>query len=184
VCADLTSHEILSFEALTRRLSEVRRGEEHLKRNLPLASEHNRILRLNDICAYTGIPYPWIRRQFPDMYRMEFPDAPKPAPSGRDKPATKHEIEERQRELSRFFYGWDRGTLVKARVRDEWKIVGRYQDAVPLGAAARPERPPGKILEMRIDLETFALRFNMIVGVCLLLWLLQFVGGGRGLIWR
>jgi hypothetical protein len=151
------SPDILSLDCLARRLSEVRRAEEHLKQRLPLDSEHNAILRLRDILAYTGIPYEWARRQFPEMYRMA---SPKGAPTGKEKPADKHEIGERQRELSRFFYGWDRGTLVKARVGDEWKIVGRYQDAAPLGAPPRPQAPPGKVISMRIDPASLGLRFK------------------------
>jgi hypothetical protein len=157
VFADST--DILSFAALTRRLSEVRHGEEHLKMQLPVDSPHNSILRLKDIVAYTGIPYPWIRRQFPDMYRFEFPDAPRPAPKGNEKPMDKHEIEERQRELSRFFYGWDLGTLVKARVGHEWKIVNRRQNAASLGAAPSPQAHAGKMINMSIG-EDHRLRFK------------------------
>jgi hypothetical protein len=154
------SIDVLSFAHLTRRLSEVRQGEEHLKQVLPVASAHNAILRLADIVAYTGIPYPWLRRQFPDMHRFEFPRAPRPAPKGNEKPSDPHEIEERQRELSRFFYGWDRGTLIKARVGNEWRIVGRHSDAVPLRAAPRETAPPGKMIAMQIDRATLGLRFK------------------------
>jgi hypothetical protein len=156
----MDSHEILSFGELSRRLSEVRRGEEHLKQILPVDSPHNVILRLRDILAYTGIPYPWVRRQFPEMHRFEFIGAARPQPKGLDMPATTHEIHERQRELSRFFYGWDRGTLVKARIGDEWRIVGRHQDAVSLGAAPRPSPHAGKMIAMRIDPNTVRLTFK------------------------
>ena len=151
------SHDILSIDGLTRRLSEVRRAEEHLKRELPPDSPHNLILRLADIIAYTGIPYPWIRRQFPEMYRM-----PSVRPRGKnltDKPVDKHEIEARQRDLSRFFYGWDRGTLVKARIGNEWRICNRHPDSPPMAAAARPA-PDARVIGMRIDPETLGLRFK------------------------
>ena len=154
------SIDILSFVALTQRLSAVRRGEEHLKRQLPVASPHNAILRLLDIVAYTHIPYPWLRRQFPDMHRFEFPDAPRPKPRGKDKPADQHEIEERQRELSRFFFAWDQGTLVKARVGDEWRIVNRHSHALPLGTAPRPVADGGKLITMRIDRATLGLKLT------------------------
>ena len=144
------SIDVLSLDALSRRLSEVRRGEEHLKMILPVDSPYNSILRLRDILAYTQIPYPWVRRQFPEMYRFEFVGAARPEPKGKDKPATAHEIHERQRELSRFFYGWDLGTLVKARVGNEWQIVGRYQDAVSLGAKAGAQIAAGKVITMTI----------------------------------
>jgi hypothetical protein len=153
------STDILSFAALTRRLSEVRHGEEHLKMNLPVDSTFNSVLRLRDICAYTHIPYPWIRRQFPEMYRFEFVGAERPEPKGKDKPATKYEIEERQRELSRFFYGWDLGTLVKARVGHEWKIVNRHQNAASLGGAPRPQADARKMINMSIG-EDHRLRFK------------------------
>jgi hypothetical protein len=153
------SHDVLSLAGLSRRLSEVRRGEEHLKKKLPVDSPHNVILRLKDICAYTLVPYEWVRRIFPEMYRFEFPDAPRPSPQGKDKPVDKHEIGERQRALSRFFYGWDQGTLVKARIGNEWKIVGRYQDAAPLGGAPRPAADARQI-SMRIDPESLGLRFK------------------------
>lgn len=156
---DLPNHDILSLRELTRRLSEVRQGEEHLKRNLPVDSPHNRILRLRDIVAYTHIPYPWLRRQFPEMHRFEFPDAPRPKPKGNDKPATQHEIEERQRELSRFFYGWDRGTIIKTRVGEKWEIVGRHP-SLSLDPAPRPPGPADKVHTMRIDRETLGLRFK------------------------
>jgi hypothetical protein len=154
------SIDVLSLDCLSRRLSEVRRGEEHLKKDLPPDSSFNAILRLRDILAYTAIPYPWIRRQFPEMYRFEFVGAARPEPKGKDKPATKHEIHERQRELSRFFYGWDKGTLVKARVGDEWKIVGKYQDATSLGGAPGPQAHAGKMIAMRIDPNTVRLTFK------------------------
>jgi hypothetical protein len=145
------SIDVLSLDALSRRLSEVRRGEEHLKMILPVDSPYNSILRLRDILAYTQIPYPWVRRQFPEMHRFEFVGAARPEPKGKDKPATAHEIHERQRELSRFFYGWDLGTLVKARVGDEWKIVGRYQDQSSLGAPPRPQAHAGKMISVGVD---------------------------------
>jgi hypothetical protein len=154
------SHEVLSLVELTRRLSEVRRGEEHLKTRLPRDSEHNRILRLADIVAYTGIPYPWLRRQFPEMYRFEFPDAPRPKPKGHEKPSDKTEIAARQTLLSRFFYGWDQGTLIKARIGNEWTIIGRHSDEVSLGPAPRQEAPAGKMISMRIDRATLGLRFK------------------------
>lgn len=154
------SIDVLSFAHLTRRLSEVRQGEEHLKRVLPVDSPHNAILRLADIVAYTQIPYPWLRRQFPDMHRFEFPRAPRPAPKGNEKPSDPHEIEERQRDLSRFFYGWDQGTLIKARVGNEWRIVGRHSDTHSLGAAPRPPAPAGKVIAMQIDRTTLGLRFK------------------------
>lgn len=149
----------MSFVALTRRLSEVRLGEAHLKRRLPVSSPYNAVLRLIDILNYTGIPYPWILRMFPELLRLESGMRP-PAPCLTDAPADKHEIHERQRELSRFFYGWDQGTLVKARIGDEWKIVGRYQDACSLGAAPRPQAAAGKVISMRIDPATLGLRFK------------------------
>lgn len=152
------SHEVMSLHELSRRLSEIRRGEEHLKHILPLDSEHNAILRLKDILAYTGIPYPWVRRQFPEMHRFDFPSAPRPKPQGKDKPADQHEIEERQRELSRFFYGWDHGTLVKVRVHDRWAIINRH--GVSLDTPAPPPAPAGKMISMRIDPESLGLRFK------------------------
>lgn len=153
----MDSHEIMSFAELTRRLSEVRRAEEHLKMLLPVDSPHNAILRLREILAYTHIPYEWARRQFPEMYRFK---SLRPPPKGNERPADKHEIEERQIALSRFFYAWDRGTVIKARVGNEWRLVARHQDAVPLGAAPRPPAAPRKVIEMHIDRETLGLRFK------------------------
>jgi hypothetical protein len=147
----------MSMSELTRRLSEVRRGEEHLKTRLPVESAYNTILRLADIVAYTSIPYPWIRRQFPEMYRME--SVRVRGVNQTDKPANKTEIEERQRELSRFFHGWDLGTLVKAKVHGEWKIVNRYQNEVPLGTATRAQAN-ARMINMTIDPKTLAIRIN------------------------
>jgi hypothetical protein len=155
---DLPNHQVMSFAELTRRLGEVRLGEAHLKTQLPPDSDWNRTLRLKDIIAYTGIPYPWLLRQFPEMPRLKsIRDRER---KGGDSPVDKHEIEQRQRELSRFFYGWDAGTLIKARIRDEWKIVGRYQDAESLGAPPRPQAHAGKVIAMRIDPESLGLKFR------------------------
>jgi hypothetical protein len=152
------AHEVMSLAHIARRLSEVRQGEAHLKLQLPVDSEYNRILRLKDILAYTGIPYEWVRRQFPDMWRME---SIQPKPNrGAERPADKSHIEERQRDLSRFFFGWDQGTLIKARVGAEWRIIGRYQDASSLGAPARAPAPTGKMITMQIDRNTLGLRFK------------------------
>jgi hypothetical protein len=156
---DLTSNEVMSWAHLSRRLSDVRAGEEHLKTRLPVASAYNATLRLGDIVAYTHIPYPWLRRQMPDMRRFGFEHAPRPPPSGKEKPADRHEIEERQRVLSRFFYGWDCGTLIKARLGDEWRIVNRHPHPLALGAAARAPSD-ARVIGMRIDPATLGLRFK------------------------
>lgn len=154
-------HEIMSLEELCRRLSEVRRGEEHLKMHLPLDSPHNAILRLRDIVAYTQVEDRWMRDQFPDMYRLTMPHSPnciRRSGEKQRKPIDKAQIEDRQRELSRFFYGWDAGTLVKMRVGDGWRIVGRHQNQVPLGAAPRPAAD-ARMIQMAIGSDN-RLRFK------------------------
>jgi hypothetical protein len=93
------------------------------------------------------------------MYRFEFSQAPRPEPKGKDKPADKLEIAERQTALSRFFYGWDQGTLVKARVGDEWRICNRHA-SLHAHPAPSPPAAPRKVITMRIDRETLGLRFK------------------------
>jgi hypothetical protein len=132
----------------------VREGEAHLRAELPTDNPHNRILRLRDITEYIGVRPNEVWAWFPDMWRSDHRLVTRPAP--------KKAIplpESQQRAFSRFFHEWDSGLLVKARVGDEWRIVHRHQDSVPVGAAAGSQAP-ARVIEMRIDRETLGLRLK------------------------
>jgi hypothetical protein len=148
------SPEVLSLAELSRRLSSVRSGEAHLRTGLPPDNPHNAILRLLDITRYIGVPMNRIFEWFPTMSRVEHRLRDRPAPK-KAKPIP----EEWQRELSRFFYAWDRGTLKKAQVGGEWQIIGRHQTSPQMDVTPRPQAPP-RVLTMRIDLTTLGPRLK------------------------
>lgn len=153
----MDSHDTLSIAELERRLSEVRSGEMHLRTQLPKENPHNAILRIRDITRYTGISLTELYQMFPRMQRIEHRLANTNPPPGltRQPPKAAHW----QREFSRFFFGWDQGTLIKARLGDEWKIVGKYQHQTlaKMDAAPLPQAGP---IRMRIDVTALGPRLK------------------------
>jgi hypothetical protein len=146
--------DVLSIAEITRRLSQIRDGEAHLRTELPLDNPHNAVLRLFDVTRYIGVRPNEVFLWFPTMTRVKH--------RLRDRPPPKKALPipaERQREFSRFFNAWDRGMLVKARIADEWRIVSRHQDASSLGAAPGPQVPP-RMIDMSIDPATGRLKFK------------------------
>jgi hypothetical protein len=145
------SPEALSVAEIGRRLSAIREGEAHLRTLLPLESPYNAILRLRDVTRYIGLRENEVFLWFPTMTRLKMPhrrrERPPPAKATPLPP-------ERQWDFTRFFRAWDAGLVVKARVGDEWGIVGRHSALAQVAAA------PRKTIEMRIDRETLGLRFK------------------------
>jgi hypothetical protein len=113
----------LSVAEIRRRCAVVVAESVHLKWLLPVDNVHNRILRLEDIARYIGVTRDGLRR----------------ATTG-DSPFA--QSEDMQKNLSRFFKGWDAGHLVKALHDGQWKIVSRYESDPSLAQMAAPARPP------------------------------------------
>jgi hypothetical protein len=145
---------VLSVAEISHRLSQVREGEAHLRTELPVDSPHNAILRLTDITRYIGVRPNEVFLWFPEMTRVthRLRDRPPPTKAQTLPP-------ERQRDFSRFFHGWDAGTLIKARVGEQWRLVGRYESGMaPLAPEARAQAR-SRTLTMTIDPATLGLRF-------------------------
>lgn len=147
--------EVMSVAEIERRLHEVRQGELHLKTELPPDNAHNAVLRYADICRYLQLDQPNLLKCFPDLprhnhrlWRARGPTATVAAPL----PAAW------QRNLSRFFHGWDSGALTKAQVHGKWCIVGRHETS-PLASAPRAQGPT-RVLTMRIDPKTLGLKLE------------------------
>jgi len=114
----------------------VRAESVHLRDTLPPDNPHNRVLRVIDIARYIGVSAAWLRMQTTGN-------------------SVYHTMQEsRQLELSRFFQGWDQGTLIKARVGNAWQIVNR----ATLAQMAAAPGSPGKVHQCVIDLQTLGLR--------------------------
>jgi hypothetical protein len=148
------SPEVLSVAELSRRLSEVRQGEMHLKALLPVDNPHNAILRTRDITRYIGCTHQALLLWFPEMTRLKMPHLV-------DRPVVKSQLlpEKWQRELSRFFKAWDAQNLIKARVGGEWQLIGRHTSLAPLGTPAGP-KADARVITMRIDVKTLGLKIT------------------------
>ena len=152
----MDSHDILSVAEISRRLSQVRDGEAHLRTELPLDNPHNAILRLTDVTRYIGVRPNEVFLWFPQMRRNVLMYGTK------SRPPPKKAVPlppERQREFSRFFTAWDSGLLLKARIGDEWRILSRHPHELPLGPAPGPPTPP-RTIHMTIDRKTLGLKFK------------------------
>lgn len=149
-------HEVavLSIAELSRRLSQVREGEMHLRTELPADNPHNAILRMRDITRYIGVTPNQLLLWFPFMVRVRHRLRDRPAPT-KARPMQ----EKWQREFSRFFYGWDRGTLIKAQVGGEWQIIGRSSGMAQM-APAPSSQVPHRVHSMRIDVATLGLKLE------------------------
>src|ERR1700677_3920087 len=139
---------------LERRLSEVRRGEFHLRRNLPLDNPHNAVLRLTDIQRYIAVQGAEMFQAFPGMERVydrRKPDRKVKKQFSKES-ARRDEIQLR---LSQFFHGWDNGSLLKRCVGKQWLIVGRHdaEGLAQVDGAPRPQTP-ARDIKMRIDMTT------------------------------
>jgi hypothetical protein len=145
----------LSVTEISRRLSQIRQGEAHLRAELPVDNPHNAILRLSDVTRYIGVRPNEVFLWFPDMLRVthRLRDRPPPKKAVPLPPA-------RQQDFSRFFRGWDAGTIVKARVGQDWRLVGRHEPGVEKVASAQSPQAPSRVLTMRIDPATLGLRFK------------------------
>jgi hypothetical protein len=149
------SPDVLSLAEISRRLSQVREGEAHLRRELPVGNPHNAILRLRDITRYIGATENQVFLWFPTMVRMQHRLRDRPPPT---KAAP---MPERwQREWSRFFKAYEAGQLVKAQVGGEWQIIGRTdQTLAQVDAAPRPQAH-ARVIGMRIDMTTLGPRLK------------------------
>lgn len=151
----MDSHEPLSVAQICHRLSLIREGEAHLRAELPPENPHNAVLRLRDVTRYIDCRANEVLLWFPTMTRVSH--------RLRDRPPPKKAVPlpaARQWDFSRFFWGFDEGRIIKARVGDEWKIISRHSHPLPLGAAARQEAP-AKRLDMRIDLTALGPRLKL-----------------------
>lgn len=148
------SPEILSLVELERRLSEVRRGEFHLRRELPLDNPHNAVLRFSDVARYIDVQLPEMYQAFPGMervYNRMKPDR-KVKKTFSKGSARRDEIQLR---LSQFFHGWDNGSLVKQCDGKRWLILSRHgsEKLAQVDAAPRPQAI-ARDIKMRIDMTT------------------------------
>lgn len=123
----------MSVAELRRRVDEVNANAAHLAWQLPLDSPHNAVLRSMDIARYIGHEHGGIVKLF----------------GGRRSGLPEHW----QVKLSQFFYGWDHGNLVKARIGNEWLIVNRHTGATALAQMAAPSLPQAhaRSIAMRIE---------------------------------
>ena len=114
-------------------LDKVKEDARHLRRDLPVDSPHNSVLRLQDIARYIGWP---IHRLYDRAgWRLTNTD---------------------RRKLAAVFQQLNKGRLVKRRVGDEWKLVpteGPASEALAkMVASPGPKADaPAKTLTMRID---------------------------------
>ena len=138
----MASLEWMSVKEIQRRCAIIAKDAEHLRRTIPVDNAHNSIVRIPDIALSIGLPPGVLGLR---LSRGEFDEA-------------------HIKDLSRFFYGWDAGMLIKARVGNEWKIMsrhpGHYQGHTPLAQMAAPQgaapaRPP---LTLTIDRSTLGLK--------------------------
>ena len=149
----MDSHEVLPLGTIERRLSEVRRGEFHLRRELPLDNPYNAVLRFTDILRYIDVQSWEVFSMFPGLERVYNRMKPDRKPNLKKKVTGRKD--ELQLRLSQFFHGWDNAQLVKRIVGKQWLIVGRHDgerlakvDCAPLPKA------PARDIKMRIDLTT------------------------------
>ena len=128
----------LSQREIRRRLRAIWTQTEHLRRDLPPDNPHNQTLTIRDIAVYIHVPF----RMLLDTRLEEAP------PRCEKRCQTINECPKRcrgydrlqQERLSRFFSGWDNGTLVKARIAGKWQIVDRSHAA--LAKMDATQRPP------------------------------------------
>lgn len=147
----MDSPEWISQPELRRRLREIVEATAHLRLRLPPDSPYNAALRLEDVAVY-------IRAQ-PRRLQSIVSDVPPPrcirhcasVNDCRLKPRCRAFQDHWQRDLSRFFWAWDRGALVKARVNDVWRIIPKnpgdpaLEKMVATPATAPAPRPPLKL---------------------------------------
>jgi hypothetical protein len=147
------SLEALPLITLERRLSEVRRGEFHLRRELPLDNPYNAVLRFTDILRYIDVQAWEVFSMFPGLERVYNRMKPDRKPNLKKKVTGRKD--ELQLRLSQFFHGWDNGSLLKRCVGSKWLIVGRHdgEGLAKMDAAPRPQAD-ARSIKMRIDLTT------------------------------
>lgn len=131
--------EILSVRELRKRLRKVYAESYHLAHNLPQKhpdSPHNRILTLVDIARHLELSRRWLHHQMKEepTERCEF-SCPTVNECRLRPPCRKIEPYEQKR-LSQFFLSWEAGTLVKARIGDEWKITPRHTALAQMAPAS------------------------------------------------
>ena len=112
----MVSPEIQSEEAIVKRMRELQGATTHLARYIDPQNPHAATLRLGDIARYIGLDLNTLTRVSVNPKRL---------------PMTKST----QIALSRFWYGWDHGSLVKARVGDNWIIANPHSCNSPLAQA-------------------------------------------------
>jgi hypothetical protein len=111
--------------------------------HLPAESPHNALLRIRDVAEFIDAP----PRRLLDLRLEEAPPRCMfRCPSVnecRQTPKCRGFPERWQRDLSRFFYLWDRGRLVKARNGKRWALFPRHSP---------PQAPIRQDITMGIDL--------------------------------
>jgi len=147
--------DLLSVAEIGERLAKIRAGEAHLRAELPPDNPHNAVLRLSDVTRYIGCTHNEVLMWFPQMPRSRHRLVTRPPPR-KAVPLPP----ERQRDFSRFFHGLDAGTLLKARVGDTWRLVGRYESGLAQMAPAPGTQARSRQITMTIDRETLGLRFT------------------------
>jgi hypothetical protein len=149
----VASHEILPIAVLQKRLSEVRAGEFHLRRELPLDNPYNAILRFTDILRYIDVQAWEVFSMFPGLERVYNRMRPDRKPNLKRKVTRRKD--ELQLRLSQFFHGWDNGSLLKRPVGKQWLIVGRH-DGEGMAQVDEPKAAPAyaRSIKMRIDVTT------------------------------
>jgi hypothetical protein len=133
----------MSQPTLRRRLLEVIAASDHLRQNLRPDSPYAHVLRLGDIARYIGLAERTLKRC---IYGKAPPAMP----------------ESMQRNLSRFFHGWDNGSLVKAKLADRWQILNPHSCNSPLAQVAAAPLPQAneRKINMRIDLTSLGPRLR------------------------
>lgn len=129
---------VLSIAELRRRVAVVREESIHLVNKLPPDSVHNKILRLADLDRYVGLP----------------PSSMSHFVSEKSRDRVARLTEENQRDLSRFFWAWDNGRLVKGKTAQGWRIVSSFANA----AVIRPDVFSLKNIEMKVNWANAKLR--------------------------
>lgn len=128
----------LSQREIRCRLRDIWTQSEHIKRNLPPENPYNQVVTIADIAAYIREPY----RILLDTRLEEVPPrCTKGCISLQECPKRcRGYTQLQQTRLSKFFNGWDHGTLVKAQVAGKWLIVDRSH--APLAQVDASQRAP------------------------------------------
>jgi hypothetical protein len=145
---------------IRRRIALMYAGSVHLRRPLPLDNPHNSIPTLYDLGQFTGtmpsLILSWRLESPPKHCRFDCRDI-KHCPK---RPACRNIQLYQQQRLSDFFRGWDAGTIVKARVGDQWLLVHRNPSLAQM-AAAQGSASQTRSIQGKVEISEMGVRLKL-----------------------